>query len=134
MRSARHNRYVTRTLEPDGAAEPLGPYSLGMTDGKLVFTAGQIPVTPDGEVLADEPIGVQTEQALSNIEQILAEADLGLDNVLKVTVYLTDIEDFDRMNEVYREFFDTQLPARTAIEVGALADGAAIEIEAVASS
>jgi reactive intermediate/imine deaminase len=97
------------------------------------FTAGQIPITPTGEVLVDEPITVQTDQALSNVERILAAADLTMNDILKTTVYMTDIDDFGGMNESYRSFFDTEPPARTALEVQRLADGAATEIEAVAT-
>jgi len=111
----------------------LGPYSHGATDGRLLFTAGQIPITPAGDVLVDEPIGVQTEQSLANVERILAEERLGMDDVLKTTVYMTDIDEFDGMNAAYRSFFDAAPPARTAIEVQRIADGAAIEIEAVAT-
>jgi len=124
---------VRRTVDSDDNASPLGPYSHGATDGQLLYTAGQIPVTPDGDVLAGEPIGPQTEQALTNIERILAAAGLGMDQVLKTTVYMTDIDDFGGMNRVYRSYFDGAPPARTALEVSRLADDAAIEIEAVAT-
>ncbi|ATW89351.1 reactive intermediate/imine deaminase [Halohasta litchfieldiae] len=124
---------MKRVVDVPENADVLGPYSHGTTNGDLLFTAGQIPITPTGEVLDDEPITVQTEQALSNIEQILVAADLTMAHVLKTTVYMTDIGDFNRMNEVYRSFFDSEPPARTAFEVQRLADGAAIEIEAVAT-
>lgn len=124
---------MKRTINADGNAEPLGPYSHGATDGNLVFTAGQIPVTPDGDVLSEEPIGVQTQQSLENIERILDEADAGMDDVLKTTVYLTDVGDFEEMNAVYRDFFDGDPPARTALEVARIADDADIEIEVVAA-
>lgn len=124
---------MRRTIDADDNASPLGPYSHAGTDGDVLFTAGQIPVTPDGEVLADEPIGPQTDQALANVERILDGAGLGLDQVLKTTVYMTDIDDFDGMNRVYRSYFEGDPPARTALEVTRLADGAAIEIEAVAT-
>lgn len=114
-------------------ADPLGPYSHGKTDGAMLYTAGQIPVTSDGEVLADAPIGEQTEQSLANVERILNAADLRLSDVLKTTVYMTDIDEFDGMNGVYRSYFDTDPPARTAVEVSRIADDAAIEIEAVAT-
>lgn len=124
---------MRRIIDPDEAASPLGPYSHGATDGQVLYTAGQIPVTPDGDVLAGAPIGPQTEQALANIERILADAGLGLGQVLKTTVYMTDIDDFDGMNRVYRSYFDGDPPARTALEVARIADDAAIEIEAVAT-
>lgn len=124
---------MKRTVDSSDNADVLGPYSHAATDGNLLFTAGQIPVTPEGTVLADEPIGAQTEQSLSNIERILAEAGGTMDDVLKTTVYMTDIDDFDGMNEVYRSYFPEDQPARTALEVRRIADDAAIEIEAVAS-
>jgi 2-iminobutanoate/2-iminopropanoate deaminase len=123
---------VKRTIDSTENADVLGPYSHGAVGGGLVFTAGQIPITPEGEVLHDEPIGVQTEQSLSNIERILAEENLTMDDVLKTTVYMTDIDEFDGMNEVYHSFFDGDPPARTALEVRRIADDADIEIEAVA--
>ena len=122
---------MKRGVDVSENADVLGPYSHGTTNGDVLFTAGQIPITPEGEVLDDEPIGVQTEQALSNIERILAAADLTMAHVLKTTVYMTDIDDFSGMNRVYRSFFDSEPPARTAFEVQRLADGADIEIEAV---
>jgi len=125
---------VKRTVRAPDNAEPLGPYSHGATDGEMLYTAGQIPVTPAGDVLSDEPIGVQTEQSLENIRRILAVEELTMDDVLETTVYLTDIGAFDEMNEVYRSFFDSDPPARTALEVNRIADDAAIEIEATASS
>jgi reactive intermediate/imine deaminase len=124
---------VRRTIDASENADVLGPYSHGATNGRVLFTAGQIPITPDGDVLADEPIRVQTEQSLSNVERILVEEGLTMADVLKTTVYMTDIDDFDGMNEAYRAFFDADLPARTAVEVQRIADGAAIEIEAVAT-
>jgi len=124
---------VRETVHASDNADPLGPYSHGVTDGETLWTAGQIPVTPDGEVLDDADIGTQTEQALANIERILAAAELQVADVLKTTVYMTDIDQFAGMNEVYRSYFDSDPPARTAVEVSRIADGAAIEIEAVAT-
>jgi reactive intermediate/imine deaminase len=127
------SKAVKRTIDTPDNADVLGPYSHGTTDDSVVYTAGQIPITPSGEVLNDDPISVQTEQSLSNVERILAAASLSTEHVLKTTVYMTDIDDFDGMNEVYRSFFESEPPARTALEVQRLADGADIEIEAVAT-
>lgn len=121
------------TVQAPDNADPLGPYSHGATDGEILMTAGQIPVTPAGDVLNDAAIGTQTDQSLENIERILAAAGLGLSDVLKTTVYMTDIDQFAGMNETYRSYFDSDPPARTAIEVSRIADGAAIEIEAMAT-
>lgn len=121
------------TVQAPDNADPLGPYSHGATDGEILITAGQIPVTPAGDVLNDAAIGTQTDQSLENIERILAAAGLGLSDVLKTTVYMTDIDQFAGMNETYRSYFDSDPPARTAVEVSRIADGAAIEIEAMAT-
>jgi reactive intermediate/imine deaminase len=124
---------VKTTVQAPDNADPLGPYSHGATDGEILMTAGQIPVTPAGDVLNDAAIGTQTDQSLENIERILAAAGLGLSDVLKTTVYMTDIDQFAGMNETYRSYFDSDPPARTAVEVSRIADGAAIEIEAMAT-
>jgi len=124
---------VRRTVEATDNADVLGPYSHGATDGEILFTAGQIPITPEGTVLSDEPIAVQTDQSLANIERTLAEAGLTMDDVLKTTVYMTNIDEFDGMNEAYTDYFGADPPARTALEVRRIADEAAIEIEAVAT-
>jgi reactive intermediate/imine deaminase len=124
---------VKTTVQAPDNADPLGPYSHGATDGEILITAGQIPVTPAGDVLNDAAIGTQTDQSLENIERILAAAGLGLSDVLKTTVYMTDIDQFAGMNETYRSYFDSDPPARTAVEVSRIADGAAIEIEAIAT-
>jgi reactive intermediate/imine deaminase len=124
-------KQVIRTPDAPGA---IGAYSQGTTDGNIVFTAGQIPVTPEGEHLDGEPIDVQTRQCLENIKAVIEEEGLSMQSVLKVTVYLDDIEDFESMNEAYTEYFRDNPPARSAVGVDALPNGAAIEIEAVATT
>lgn len=125
---------MKETVSTDEAPAAVGAYSQATTQGAgdLVFTAGQIPMTPDGELLDDAPIAEQTDRALRNLEAVLAAADAGLEDVLKVTVFLADIEDFDAMNETYAGFFDEAPPARSAVEAGALPKGVGVEIEAVA--
>jgi reactive intermediate/imine deaminase len=125
---------MKRVLSTDEAPAAVGAYSQATTDGSLVFTAGQLPMTPDGDLLDDESVAVQTEQSLSNIEAILAEEGLDMTDVLKVTVFLDDIDDFDEMNETYSDFFDAEPPARSAVEVGNVPKGAALEIEAIAAN
>ena len=125
---------MKRTVSTESAPAAVGAYSQATTDGSLVFTAGQLPMTAEGELLDDEPVAVQTEQSLSNVEAILAEEGLDMSDVLKVTVFLDDIDDFDEMNETYSEFFDAEPPARSAVEVGRVPKGAAVEIEAIATA
>ncbi|PSQ02872.1 reactive intermediate/imine deaminase [Halobacteriales archaeon QS_5_68_33] len=100
----------------------------------LVFTAGQIPLTPDGDLLDDADIDVQTQQTLENVEAVLAAADAGMDDVLKMTVSPEDINDFDAMNDTYETFFDADPPARSAVGVDGLPKGVGVEIEAVATA
>ena len=124
---------MKRIIQTDDAPAAVGAYSQATTDDSLVFTAGQIPLTADGELLDDEPIEAQTEQALYNLDAVLDEAGATPEDVLKVTVFLDDIDDFDAMNETYADYFDDKPPARSAIEVAALPKGVGIEIEAIAS-
>ncbi|MGB9933831.1 Rid family detoxifying hydrolase [Haloarcula amylolytica] len=125
---------MKRIISTADAPEAVGAYSQATTDGSLVFTAGQIPMTPDGDLLDDEPIATQAEQALSNIEAVLASEGLEMSDVLKMTVYLDDIEDFEAMNDTYAGFFDQEPPARSAVEVANLPKGVGVEIEAIATS
>ncbi len=124
---------MKRIIETDDAPAAVGAYSQATTDGSLLFTAGQIPLTADGDLLDDEPIDAQTEQALYNLDAVLDEADATSADILKVTVFLEDIDDFEAMNEAYADYFDDEPPARSAVEVAALPKGVGVEIEAVAS-
>ena len=124
---------MKRIISTPDAPEAVGPYSQGTTNGDLVFTAGQIALTPDGDLLDDEPIDIQTRQCLENIKNIVESEGLTLQDVLKTTVYLGDITDYDAMNEAYSEYFQDNPPARSAFEVADLPAGAHIEIEAIAA-
>ncbi|WP_424009200.1 Rid family detoxifying hydrolase [Haloferax denitrificans] len=123
---------MKRTISTSDAPAAVGAYSQATTNGDLILTAGQLPLTPDGELLDDASVGDQTTQCLENVEAILAAEGGSLDDVLKTTVFLDDIDDFEEFNEAYSEFFDEEPPARSAVEVGNVPKGAAIEIEAVA--
>jgi len=124
---------MKRTITTADAPAAVGAYSQATTDGSTLYTAGQIPLTADGELLADAPITEQTTQALDNVMAILESEGLSATEVLKTTVYLADIEDFEAMNGTYKTYFDAQPPARSAVEVAALPKGVDIEIEAVAT-
>src|SRR5207245_928593 len=115
-RSRRTFRMKRSTLTSTQAPRPRGPYSHAAYSGNLVATAGQMGVKPGEEwnPVSDD-VAEQTRQALRNVEQILVEAGLTLDSVIKVGVYLTKAEDFGAMNEVYKEFFSEPFPARTTI-------------------
>ncbi|WP_332897735.1 Rid family detoxifying hydrolase [Haladaptatus sp. CMSO5] len=124
---------MKKIIHTDEAPEAVGAYSQATTNGSLVFTAGQIPLTPDGELLDDEPIDVQARQCLDNLTAVLAEAGAEMSDVLKVSVFLDDIDDFAEMNDTYATYFDDEPPARSAVEVGSLPKGVGVEIEAIAS-
>ena len=125
---------MKRLVSTDDAPAAVGAYSQATTNGDLLFTAGQLPLTTDGDLLDDEPVSVQTERCMENVAAILAAEGLDLGDVLKTTIYLDDIGDFDEMNETYAGFFEDAPPARSAVEVGSVPKGAAIEIEVVADA
>ena len=114
------------------AAQPIGPYSLGIRHGKLIFTSGAAGVDPRTGKLVDGGIEAETRQTLTNLSNILEGGGSSLAKVLKTTVFLKDISEFAKMNAVYAEFFVQDPPARSTIQAAALPMGAAVEIEAVA--
>lgn len=121
------------TVHTDDAPDAVGAYSQATVTDSLVFTAGQIPLTPDGDLRADASIETQTRLALDNLVAVLEAAGVGPTDVLKTTVFLADIDDFDAMNAAYADYFETAPPARSAVQAGALPKGVGVEIEAVAS-
>ena len=123
---------MRRTIHTDDAPAAVGAYSQAIATGEVVFTAGQIPLTPEGDLLDGAAIDVQTEQALENAAAVLAAAGGELANALKVTVYLTDMEAFDAMDAAYETFFDEEPPARSAVGVASLPKNVDVEIEVVA--
>lgn len=122
-----------RTIQTEDAPAAIGTYSQAKTDGNLVFTAGQIPATPDGDVLDEGSIGEQTRQVMSNIKEVVNEASASLSDVLKVTIYLTDISDFDEVDEVYGDYVAGEPLARSVVEVRNLPKGVDVEIEVIAT-
>ncbi len=117
----------------DRAPKPQGPYSQGVKAGQFVFVAGQIPLTPEGEFVGGD-IKAQTRQVLENVKAILESAGSSLGQVVKVTVFLADMNDFAAMNEVYAEYFPERPPARAAVQsdLRFRGDVLPIEIEAIA--
>lgn len=118
----------------DQAPAAVGPYSQAIRAGKLVFTAGQIPIDPATGKLVEGDIQVQTRRALQNVQAVLEAAGTSLAKVVKTTVFLQDMGDFKAMNAVYAEFFPENPPARSAVQVAALPLGVDIEVEAIALS
>jgi 2-iminobutanoate/2-iminopropanoate deaminase len=119
---------MPRTVSTDGAPPEEQAYSHSTVANGFVFTAGQIPVTPDGDPV-EGSVADKTHQIMSNLESILAEAGTGFENVVRTTAYFTDVDDFAEMDEAYREYFaDGAYPARDVVEVAALPDGAEMEL------
>ena len=117
---------------PAGGAKPLAPYSPGIRLGNLVFTSGQVGLHPDTQKIVAGGVQAEARQALENVSKVLEAAGTSLDNAVKVTVFMVDMNDYARINEVYGEFFKEDPPARSAVQVGALPAGAMVEIEAIA--
>ncbi len=121
-------REIIRT---DGAPVAVGPYSQGVMAGGFLYTAGQIGLGPDGSGLVEGGAPAEARRALENLRAIAAAAGLGLDDAVKATLYLADMDDFAAVNEVYAEFFDDTPPARAAVAVTALPLGARVMIDLV---
>lgn len=120
-------------IQPAKSPAALGPYSHAVRIGDLLFSAGQIPIDP-AHPTGPLPDGIkaQTKQVLDNVVTILADQGLRTSNVVKTTVFLTNLADFAAMNEVYAQYFTTDFPARSTVQVAALPRGASVEIEVIA--
>ncbi|MFQ3631194.1 RidA family protein [Roseiflexus sp.] len=118
-------------VQTSAAPQAIGPYSQAIIAGDMVFCSGQIPLTPDG-VLVEGDVAAQTRQVLTNLQAVLAAAGSSLDQVVKTTVFLVDMNDFAAMNAVYDEFFAANPPARSTVQVARLPRDARVEIEAMA--
>ena len=113
------------------APAAVGPYSHAIDCGGLVFLSGQVPLVPETGLLAEGGIVEQTRQMMSNIRAVLEAAGLGFENVVKTTVFMTDLQDFGTFNEIYAEYFPSDPPARSCVQVAALPKGALVECECV---
>ncbi|MGG7143484.1 RidA family protein [Clostridium nigeriense] len=119
-------------ISTPNAPAAIGPYSQGIKIGDMVFTSGQIPVNPVTGEIATE-IKAATRQSLENVKAILEEAGTSLDKVVKVVVFIKDMNDFAKVNEVYGEYFTENTPARSCVEVARLPKDCLVEIEAIAT-
>lgn len=119
-------------IKPAKAPAPVGPYNLAVRAGDLLFCAGQIPLDPATGQLVPGDIKLQTERVLENIRLVLEDAGLSFRNVVKSTVFMTNLADFAAMNEIYAKYFPAEAPARSTVQVAALPRGAAVEIEVLA--
>ena len=123
---------MKKIIATTAAPAAIGPYSQGIEGGSIVITSGQLPVDPVTGAFAEGGIAGQTRQSLTNVQAVLAQAGLTMENIIKTTVFLKDMNDFAAMNEVYAPFFPESPPARSAVEVARLPKDAMVEIEAIA--
>ena len=123
-----------KIIYTENAPKAIGPYSQGVLAGGFLFISGQVPINPkNGDVLKDS-IEIQTNQVINNIENICKEADCDLSDIVKITIYLTDLGDFAEVNQVMVDRFEEPYPARATIEISALPLGVNVEIDAVVNA
>lgn len=124
---------MKKAISTSAAPAAIGPYSQAIEAGGFVFVSGQLPVDPVTGEFAAGGIKELTRQSLMNMKAILNEAGLGMEHVVKTTVFLSDMADFAEMNEVYAQFFEAPFPGRSAVAVKTLPKGARVEIECIAA-
>jgi 2-iminobutanoate/2-iminopropanoate deaminase len=124
--------HMKKIISTNEAPAAIGPYSQAVRSGNLVFCSGQIPLDPKSGQIVSGDIAAQTRRALDNIAAVLRAEGLTFDNVVKTTVFLADLGDFQTVNEIYGSYFKQDPPARSTVQVSALPRGAKIEIEAIA--
>jgi 2-iminobutanoate/2-iminopropanoate deaminase len=123
---------MKKIISTNEAPAAVGPYSQAVRAGSMVFCAGQIPLDPKSGQIESHDVGEQAKRVLENIGAVLEAAQLSFSHVVKTTVFLTDLADFQTVNEIYAGFFRENPPARSTIQVSALPKGARVEIEAIA--
>lgn len=125
---------MKKILNSNKAPQAIGPYSQGVFSSNFLFLSGQIPLTPDGKDMTDKSLAEQTKLVLGNIQNLLHEAGLDFENVVKTTIFLTDMADFEQVNQIYAKFFKEAPPARSTVAVAALPKSAKVEIECIAEA
>ena len=126
------NINLKQTVFTESAPKPIGPYSQAVVAGNLVFVSGQIALDIKTSQILNNDIKTETKMIMENIRNILEKAGTKLENIVKTTIYLTDIKLFSEMNEIYSKYFSSDFPARETVQVAALPKGARIEISVVA--
>jgi len=120
-----------KVVSTNKAPQAIGPYSQAMVANGMVFTSGQIALSPDGEIVCDDVVG-QCEQVLKNLSEVLKEAGANLSSVIKTTIFLSDMDDFKAVNEVYAKYFSDHKPARSTVAVKTLPLNVKVEIDCIA--
>ncbi len=122
---------MMKKIQTDNAPQAIGPYSQAMKVGDFVFTSGQIALTPNGVMVQDD-VRLQTAQVMRNLKAVLEAAGSSLQNVVKTTIFLADMDDFTDVNEIYEEWFGDHKPARSTVAVKTLPKNALVEVECIA--
>ena len=125
--------HLRKHVNSADAPKPIGPYSQGVVAGGFMFVSGQIPLDPRTNEMVEGGIEAQTEQVLKNLMAVLKEGKMGPENVVKTTVFLSDLKDFAKMNEVYARYLGKEPPARSTVQAAGLPRGVKVEIDAVAA-
>jgi len=121
-----------KVIFTEDAPKAIGPYSQAIKVNNMLYVSGQIPLIPETMVVVSDDVVLQTHQVLKNLKTILNEAGFTLNDVVKTTIYITDMNDFGRINEVYAQYFDTHKPARATVEVSRLPKDVKVEIDLIA--
>jgi len=124
---------IKRIIQTEQAPAAIGPYSQAIRVGDFLYTSGQIALDPESGIFLSGEIEEETEQTLKNISAVLQAGGLSLESVVKTTVYLSDLNHFSQMNQIYEKYFSKTKPARACVQVAALPKGAKIEIDVIAS-
>jgi 2-iminobutanoate/2-iminopropanoate deaminase len=124
---------MKRIIEAEKAPKPIGPYSQAVEVGNLVYLSGQVAINPETSTFMNDDVATQTEWVMKNIGEVLKCAGLEFSNIIKTTIFLTDMNNFKAVNEVYAKYFETDFPARETVAVLGLPLGALVEISVIAS-
>lgn len=125
---------MKEVIETSQAPQAIGPYSQARTAGGFLFSSGQIPINPQTGAVVAGGIEAQAKQVLENLKQVLIAAELGFDDVVKTTVFITNMDNFAAVNEIYGQYFANKLPARSCVAVASLPKEVLVEIELIAYS
>ena len=120
------------TVNSNNVAPAIGPYSHAVEINGMVYTSGMIPLTPEGDLVSDD-VTEQTKQVMENIKNVLKEVDLTYNNIVKTTIFIKNMDDFPKINDVYSTYFSDKLPSRSCVEVSRLPKDVQVEIEVIAS-
>ena len=123
---------MKKIINTPGAPAPIGPYSQAVAAGGLVFVSGQVPINPASGEVVNGDIKSETQQVMENIKAILTEAGIGFGNIVKTSIFLTDMQNFGQVNEVYGAYFTDAFPARETVQVSALPKNVNVEISVIA--